>query len=256
MSEEVEESGGGGGWLVSYADLMTLLFAAFVVLYGITPEGVSRSMKGIESTIREAFIEVPDDLKDYELTPGPIKLGRYKFKAASGEPEISTDKVTIKQSTKVAIEMDKNRVDNLLDEISTSNGKQDYKLRNSMTTEPFNFGFKIKLMGSYFYDGKSTRLQAESRKRVITLGNYLKKTKRRIRIEGHTDSLPAPEGLTNTTIGALRAAHAANLLIKESLINEQIIDTVSFGADKPIDSNDSPKTRQRNRRIEIKVIYE
>ena len=62
--EKIEEP--GMGWIVSYADLMTLLFAVFVVLYGLKPEGISDTISKpvIAAAIRNAFTTTPDIIPD------------------------------------------------------------------------------------------------------------------------------------------------------------------------------------------------
>ena len=65
---------------LSFADLMTLLFAAFVVLYGLKPEGIGDAVKVITATaaIRQTFNETPDVIPEDART-GPTEQGKAVF---------------------------------------------------------------------------------------------------------------------------------------------------------------------------------
>ena len=62
---------------------MTLLFATFVVLYGIKPEGETLTILGIASSIREAFMEVPDSIN--EPAKGPLPHGKVVLSGKMGQ---------------------------------------------------------------------------------------------------------------------------------------------------------------------------
>ena len=83
-----EEEGGGGAWIVSYADLAILLFAAFVVLYGITPQGKSMEIIGIASSIRESFIPIPDEIPERLRTAERFD-GKMSFVEATRDSTIN-----------------------------------------------------------------------------------------------------------------------------------------------------------------------
>ena len=96
VADEEEEE--GAGWIVSFADLMTLLFAAFVVLYGLKPEGIGDAVKVITATaaIRETFNETPDEIPE-DRRSGPTLQGQAVFEFFKGD---TTAKPIIKKKAR------------------------------------------------------------------------------------------------------------------------------------------------------------
>lgn len=70
----------------------------------------------------------------------------------------------------------------------------------------------------------------------------------RIRIEGHTDNVGAAEG--NRVLSQARAEAVRTYLIERG-VRASKLEAKGYGEDAPIDSNDTPAGRARNRRVEF-----
>ena len=72
----------------------------------------------------------------------------------------------------------------------------------------------------------------------------------KVEIGGHTDSV----GLAakNQALSERRAQAVKKFLVKEGVAAERL-NAVGYGADKPVDGNDTPAGRANNRRVEFKV---
>jgi chemotaxis protein MotB len=79
-----------------------------------------------------------------------------------------------------------------------------------------------------------------------------------IKVSGHTDNVPLIFGSAyrdNWDLAAARSASVVQALQNTGVINGQRLEAISYGEEKPIDSNDTEDGRQKNRRIEIEINY-
>ena len=258
MEDEEEEGGGGGGWLVSYADLMTLLFAAFVVLYGIKPEGETKEILGVTSSIREAFVEVPDEIPE-EARKGPIKKGiavfKY-FKADQLRPPI------IKRYRRNIVPL---RIINKDFELAKSvvnlMAEKKVKGRNKEKAAPVTIhrddhGFTIRLVSSYFFPSGAYRMHQRALAKVRKIGETLKDIGRPIVVEGHTDDVPPSGTLSNWELSALRAAYVVRYLVDNVGFPAAKASASGYADKKPLVANDTSEGRKMNRRVEIRIRYD
>ncbi len=258
MEEEEEEGGGGGGWIVSFADLMTLLFAAFVVLYGITPKGKSDTITGVVSSIRESFIEVPDDIPTVEKK-GPIHKGKFIYKAFKGDalrmpaikkyPKHHTAIKTKKKDMAEMVALVEEILKNKSNTLDTKGVEDPIQVVNDVD------GFKIRLLASAFYDPGKYKIKKKFQGELEKIGKQLKALGREIVVEGHTDAVPPKKGMTNWELSALRASYVARFFINQIEFPDQLISVAAYADRRPIGDNTNPKGRLLNRRVEIKVRY-
>lgn len=257
--EDDDEESAGEGWIVSFADLMTLLFAVFVVLYGLKPEGKGdvKQIVGIKSSIREAFQDIPDEIPEDEKE-GPLKQGKAVFRYFKGDsirpPIIKRYKRSVNvlnvinkemEQIKKLLELDPNR------KIKLANTD---KMVKPVTVTEDKDGFKLKLVSSYFYQKGEYRVARKALPMLAHVGTLLKNLGRPIVIEGHTDNVPGKQR-NNLELSSLRASYVANYLIKTSGLAAANVAAAGYGDQKPYASNKTLEGRKLNRRIEIKVKY-
>ncbi|HHW18203.1 MAG TPA: OmpA family protein, partial [Firmicutes bacterium] len=74
-----------------------------------------------------------------------------------------------------------------------------------------------------------------------------------IRVEGHTDNWPISTDKfpSNWELSTARATNVVRFLIEEAGIQPERLQAAGYGEYHPIDSNDTPEGRQRNRRVDV-----
>ncbi len=112
-------------------------------------------------------------------------------------------------------------------------------------------GAALILNNIFFETGKSTLLP-ESYKELNEIADFLKEgTVSLIEISGHTDN----EGsdALNQKLSQNRAQAVVNYLISKG-VNPNMLKAVGYGESRPIDTNDTPEGRAKNRRVEFLVL--
>ena len=104
-----------------------------------------------------------------------------------------------------------------------------------------------------FRTGKSIikKSSYESLDKVAEL--MIKHPEFKLLISGHTDNVGRPE--SNMSLSQNRALAVRNYLIKKG-VDKSKLKAVWFGETKPIATNDTPEGRQKNRRVEMKIIFD
>lgn len=99
--------------------------------------------------------------------------------------------------------------------------------------------------------GKAT-LRSQSYKTLDDLVEYLKrKPHERIEIGGYTDNIG--NDTKNLALSMERAKSIVSYLIAKGIDNERLV-AKGYGAEEPIEENDTEEGRQKNRRTEVKIL--
>ncbi len=98
----------------------------------------------------------------------------------------------------------------------------------------------------------STRQQdaAAAEEYLTQLANHVKSTRQKVIITGHTDNVG--DSKSNDRLGLQRANVIKQILVKKGVPAEDIA-CYSKGEREPIATNDNPRGRYKNRRVEIRL---
>ena len=91
---------------------------------------------------------------------------------------------------------------------------------------------------------------------VAKLAVALNQDSNPIHVEGHTDSVPMRGGRfrTNWELSAARSIAMTELLISRFDVPYKRMAIVGFAENSPVDSNDTPEGRARNRRVDLVIL--
>ncbi|MDC1382779.1 OmpA family protein [Candidatus Puniceispirillum sp.] len=79
-----------------------------------------------------------------------------------------------------------------------------------------------------------------------------------IKVSGHTDDVPLIFGSNyrdNWDLAAARSASVVQAFAANDTISEERLEAISYGESRPVETNETPDGRAKNRRIEIEINY-
>lgn len=128
-------------------------------------------------------------------------------------------------------------------------------LESVVNAEEGMYGYRAE--GDVLFVSGSSELTAAGKKALGMVVNNLQKVDSPIRIDGHTDIDPVvktkdkyPDG--NIELGASRAIAVRKYLIGQG-IKASRISIASFAEHKPVETGKDPKSKAKNRRVEIMI---
>lgn len=236
MSDESHEAGDdhGGGeerWLVSYADMVTLLMVVFVVMYAMSQVDLER--------FAALATSVQAEMGGAGLAPG-------KDMAQVGSAPATS--LGIVDGTRIGL---RGNVERMLDRALSKTG-----LQGNVEVLEVDGNIVIRLLDrDVLFASGSAALTGRNRQLLSRVAGVLRMLPYNIRIEGHTDNLPINTAMfpSNWELSTRRATNVVLHLVRREGLSPDRISATGYADTRPIAPNDTAQGRQKNRRIDIVV---
>ncbi|HOJ43760.1 MAG TPA: OmpA family protein [Syntrophorhabdaceae bacterium] len=213
-------------WLLTYADLITLLLAFFIMMYTFSKQDSER-YEEVSSYLKAIFSGGSGILKKGNIS-GTQNLEMLTGKALT---EGLKEKIT--------------------DELNAIGGESE--LKNSIFIFTDERGVVIRIMDKAFFDEGKAEIKPGAKKALDKICYILKDIKNHIRIEGHTDNTPISnaEFKSNWELSVRRATEVVRYFIEKGAITPERISATGYAEYRPLVDNDTPENKALNRRVEI-----
>ena len=236
-----EEHENSERWLLTYADLITLLLGLFVVLYSTAQQDTEKFRRAMRAMART--LNPVEDAKGGNSKEFNIIIGGGKD-AIDGK-----EKKEQKQDNRC---LDKN-LNELKEKI-----EKDEKFGKGLSVRLSEEGLIIDLEEHLLFDTGKTDFKKDAIKILDRFADYIKEIKNKVKIIGHTDNVPIHNSLfpSNWHLSLARASKTAEYFIFKKNIDLKRFVVSAYADTQPIADNKTEEGRQKNRRVEIIVLKE
>lgn len=225
--EQIAQTDARSGWLLTYADLVTLILVFFILMLALSKMSLGK---------------ITDTLKSLEITLGTETPKTRLFDVI--------DTSSLAQS-KTLDHFTGMREADVFKEIHDLISRR--KLENKVEAEMRQGKIVLRIDGKILFNSGSAHLLSGA---TYILGDVIRILKENsqydVDIQGHTDNFPihTPEFASNWELSAIRATTVLRYLIEEGISAERLTAT-GFADRRPLTSNDTLEGRRKNRRVEF-----
>ncbi|MDR3517725.1 MAG: OmpA family protein [Azospirillaceae bacterium] len=226
-------------WLLSYSDMVTLLFAVFVMMLAITllKEQLPRVDRPPPSTVAAPGMPVPP-----HAPPNPDPSPAIPTDTESNDPALLPG-----HAPSAGTEM---IVATPLEEQIRRLG-----LPDDVSVQVQNNSVAITIGDRILFASAQADLSAPGRAVLTALAPTLSHTRGTLQVEGHTDNIPiiGSRFPSNWELSAARAAAVVRVLIDQGVAPGRLT-VIGHGDTQPIADNGNEAGRSRNRRVTLTLL--
>ena len=254
FEEEGGHEGGMERWLITYADLITLLLAFFVIMY---------AMSSVDAT-KYAMMA-----KSLEVALGMEKTGQGLVSSMSGQQPGETGSKPQKEAAKnvkdtpppkvaVLAEMKEAKENRELTHMMKllKEYTEEKKIVGNLSITTSGRGLVINLSDSVLFESGKADLSPKAKEILDAIADILIHSEKHIKVEGHTDNIPIRNERypSNWQLSTDRATNVIMYWIEKHPEASGRLSAAGYGEHRTIAPNDTVAGRAKNRRVDIIVL--
>jgi chemotaxis protein MotB len=212
-------------WLLTYADMITLLLVFFIVLYSLSKLDAQRFkslMQALEAALKGQQVATVGKMHQQEKYPPP-------------SPIPSTNEIWLLSRLEAVI-----RKDHLTGEIRVY---------------PVPQGVMVVILSGVLFPTGSADFERSAFPILRDLGKVLQAVPNVVVVQGFTDSTPIHTAVyhSNWDLSSMRAARVIDFWVNQGLDPHRFL-IEGFGQYHPVATNATPQGRAKNRRVDVLVL--
>ena len=244
-------------WLVSYADMMTLLFALFMVLFSISSVNISK-FQDLQRSLQQAFSGKSDGGKALMQTGAATETERAA--ATPPLPAISPRQALAQGEASTGSAQDRNQAAAKEQEEFRALKRRvdaaaaDLHLTDVVQTQIRERGLVVRLLtDGVFFDSGSATLKPQAGPILGRVARVIAAEHQHpVVVEGYTDAQPISSGQypSNWELSGARASTVVRTFVAGGVASARM-SVSGYAQQHPIASNATASGRSHNRRVEI-----
>ncbi|HEY2492017.1 MAG TPA: flagellar motor protein MotB [Paenibacillus sp.] len=254
-------------WLITYADLITLLLIFFVMMYAMSHLDTEK-FDVVNESLQLTFTSGDSILEQGSGLTGTAD--KYKHKNPDVEPNQSTttnqepsdsgdskgaDEPKELTEREQAFRKQEQELQSLMSVISKY--VSDNELGDQIFIADKPQGISITLSDRFVFDTGNADLKPGSEPALAKLASLFRDLNTTVSIEGHTDNKPivySPKYRDNWELSGARALSILRFFLDEEKLSPDGFQYAGYADTRPVGDNSTELGRQTNRRVEIIVL--
>ncbi|WP_120464175.1 flagellar motor protein MotB [Paenibacillus aceti] len=233
-------------WLLPYSDLMTLLLAMFIVLFGMSSVNAEKF-----KAVSDAFTNALGG-SIFEGGTGILDDGSFSTSGANKMPKNPED---FKASVGELKRREQENLEGLKKQLDTyikQNG-----LTDDLDTKLNQSQLMITISDKALFASGEAEVRQDARKLAEAISAMLEEfPDYEVIVSGHTDNVPISnkEFPSNWDLSSARALNFMKILMQNTHLDPKKFSAIGYGEYHPVSPNDTSSGRAQNRRVEVSII--
>jgi chemotaxis protein MotB len=244
-------------WLITYADLITLLLVFFIIMYAMSKIDTEKytilaQSLNLQFTKGDSIIPKGNGISG-QITPTNGD-GKTEGNGTSNQDQSNLNNISAEKE-KEDREKKEKELQDLLQKINDYIAEHDLQTQVSVTNT-FR-GIAVTLNDLFLFDLGKADLKPASFPILQKLATLFPTLNSTISIEGHTDNLPLNAGspfIVNWGLSGARSLSVLRYFKNTAGLDDRKFISTGYGDTKPKVPNDTAENRAKNRRVEIIVL--